>query len=97
MRHAVTASLIGIAATLVLLAGAFAADASGFPNLARSLFWQNGLLQSLVPQGNIGTPESPVYEGSPLNYLAFLASIPLGFAAYGCLAYVALKWRKRGT
>ena len=97
MRLAVKAGLIGVAATAILLAGAFVADASGFPTAARSLFWQNDLLQSLVPLGNIGTPQHPVYEGSPLNLLAFLASIPLGFAIYGSLAYVVLKRRRRGT
>jgi hypothetical protein len=97
MRLVIKAGLIGVAVTVILVAGAFIADASGFPAVARSLFWQNGLLQSLVPLGNIGTPERPVYEGSPLNLLAFMASIPLGFAIYGSLAYVALKRRWRGT
>ena len=94
MPLAVTAGLIGIAATLLLLAGAFLSDASGFPNVASSLFWQNGLLQGFVPLGNIGTPEHPIHEGSPLNLLAFLASIPLGCAIYGFVAYVVLKRHK---
>lgn len=97
MRNVIKASIFGIAFTLLLLACAFAADSAGHPGLARAIFWQNGLLQSAVPLNNIGTAQEPVYEGTPLNIMAFFASIPLGFIIYGVAAYVALRFLRRGT
>jgi hypothetical protein len=87
----------GVLATFVLLALAFLAGAYDMDWLARALFWQNSLLQSLVPLGDIGTPGKPVHEGSPLNLLAFLASIPLGIAIYSSLLWTALAFRGRGN
>jgi hypothetical protein len=77
-------------ATAALIALSFAADYFGLTSLARGLSWQNSLLQSLVPLGNIGTAEHPVSEGSPLNFFAFLASIPLGVIIYSLAAYAVL-------
>lgn len=79
---------IGVLVTLLLLALAFAADLAGFESLATVLFWQNPLLQSLVPMGNIGSAEHPVYEGSPLNLIVFVASLPVGVAIYGLAAFL---------
>jgi hypothetical protein len=93
MRRCLLALAVGVVATLVLLALAFLADACDLDGVARALFWQNSLLQSLVPLGNMGTAEHPVYEGSPLNFLAFLASIPLGIAIYTLLAWIVLAGR----
>lgn len=97
MRNFAIASLIGVAATLLLLAGAFLADSAGHTELSKLLFWQNGLLQSGIPPHNIGTPEKPINEGTPVNFLGFLVSIPLGFFIYGCVAYAAIKGLRRGT
>src|SRR3546814_16980000 len=84
-----------MALTLALLVLAVAADSLGRPGVADSLFWQNGLLQHLAPLHNVGTPERPVYEGSPINFLAFLASIPLGIFVYTVVAYLVLHHRRR--
>jgi len=54
-------------------------------------------LQAAVPLNSIGTAQEPVYEGTPLNLIAFVASIPLGFIIYGVAGYVALRFRQRGT
>jgi hypothetical protein len=97
MRNVVKASVCGVVITLMLLAGAFAADAFAHQDLARALFWQNSLLQQLAPPNNIGTLQKPIYEGTPLNLLAFLASIPFGFIIYGVIAYAALRVQRRGT
>jgi hypothetical protein len=83
-----TAALIGLAAV------AYSADLDG---LAQVLFWQNSLLQSLAPLGNIGTAEHPIYEGTPLNFLAFLASIPVGIVVYSSMAYWALSRSRRAA
>jgi len=97
MRKVAVALVIGVVVTLALLGLAFMADAAGHPGVARALFWHNGVLQSLVPLGNIGTAARPVYEGSPLNFFAFCASIPLGFVIYGAVAYLVLNFVRRGT
>ncbi len=93
LKTAIQASIIGILITLLLLAMAFGVDYLGYPKVSTALFWQNALLQSLCPTFNIGTPDHPVYEGTPLNFLAFIASIPLGFIIYGIPAYVILRSR----
>jgi hypothetical protein len=81
---------IGMLVTLLLLGLAFAADLAGFESLATALLWQNSLLQSLVPMGNIGSAEHPVYEGSPLNLIVFVASFPDGMAIYGLAAFLLM-------
>lgn len=81
------AAVIGVLLTLLLLGLAFVAGMAGHGSLAAALFWQNSLLQSLVPSGNIGTSEHPMHEGSPLNFIAFLASVPFGVAVYGAAAF----------
>ena len=90
IKRIMLAIALGILATAVLIALSFAADSHGFMSLASGLFWQNSVLQSFVPLGNVGTSAHPIHEGSPLNFLAFLASIPVGVILYSLVAYVAL-------
>jgi hypothetical protein len=86
---------IGVVLTSALAVGAFMAHKAGAETIARVLFWPNTLLQELVPPHNVGTPAQPLYEGTPLNFLAFLASFPLGLLAYSVVAYVGLAKRAR--
>jgi hypothetical protein len=95
LKRVLLAFVVGLFATGLLIGLSFVVDSFGFSTIANALFWQNTLLQSYAPLGNIGTAAHPVYEGSPLNFLAFLASIPLGFIVYGVLAYAALTWAHR--
>ena len=95
IKRILLAFAIGVLATAALFALSFAAESFGFTSLANGLLWQNTLLQSFAPLGNIGTPEHPVYEGSPLNFLAFLASIPSGIIIYSLVAYAALTMARR--
>ncbi len=90
----VNAAVFGILATLLLFGLATVAAQYNHLSIAHGLFWQNALLQSLAPLGNIGTAEHPVYEGTPLNFLAFGLSFPLGFAAYGFIAFRWLRGRR---
>jgi hypothetical protein len=90
IKRVMLAIAIGILVTAALVALSFFADSHGFTSLARGLFWQNSLLQSFAPLGNVGTAAHPIHEGSPLNFLAFLASIPIGVIFYSLVAYVAL-------
>ena len=90
IKRATWAIAIGILATVVLIALSFVADLYGFTSLASALFWQHSLLQGFAPLGNVGTSAHPIYEGSPLNFLAFLASIPVGIIFYSLAAYIAL-------
>jgi len=87
---------IGLLLTAGLATTAYLLHIAGAERIARGLFWQNTLLQSLVPMYNIGTPERPIYEGTALNYLAYLASFPMGFVVYSILGYIGLsRWRKQ--
>ena len=90
IKRIMLAIALGILATAVVIALSFVADSHGFTSLASGLFWQNSLLQSFAPLANVGTPAHPVHEGSPLNFLAFLASTPVGVIFYSLVAYVAL-------
>ena len=89
----VVAMVIGVAITAILAVGAKVAHEQGAKSLARVLFWQNTMLQSLVPVHNIATPDRPVYEGTPVNYAAYLASYPLGVLVYAVVAFAALSRR----
>ena len=90
IKRIMLAIAFGILTTAALIALSFVADSYGFTSLASGLFWQNSLLQSFAPLGNVGTLAHPFHEGSPLNFLAFLASIPVGVIFYSLVAYVAL-------
>jgi hypothetical protein len=59
------------------------------------LFWPNTVLQYLVRAPNIGPPDHPLYEGTPLNFLAFIVSFPFAISVYSAVAYVFL--RRFGT
>ena len=95
LKRIMLAIAIGILVTAALIALSFAADSYGFTSLASGLFWQNSLLQSFTPLGNVGTAAHPIHEGSPLNFLAFLASIPFGVIFYSLVAYVPLSVARR--
>jgi hypothetical protein len=95
IKRIVLAIAIGILATAVLIALSFVADSYGFTSLASGLFWQDSLLQGFAPLGNVGTAAHPLHEGSPLNFLAFLASIPFGVIFYSLVAYVALSMARQ--
>jgi len=96
-KRLLVAVIIGVVTTAALMGLAFVAASADLETLAKVLFWQNSLLQSLAPLGNIGTAEHPVYEGTPLNFLAFLASIPVGIIVYSWLAYWALHRLRRAA
>ena len=96
-KRMLLASTAGVLATATLIGLAFAAFNAGLDTLGKILFWQNSLMQTLVPLGNVGTAEHPVYEGTPLNFLAFLASIPVGILIYSFLAYLALHRLRRAA
>ena len=67
------------------------ASALNSESAREALFWPNTVLQYLVPAPNIGTSDHPLYEGTPLNFLAFAASFPFAVVIYGAVAYVFLR------
>jgi hypothetical protein len=81
---------IGVLVTAITAAVSFAMTSRGAESAGEILLWPNTLLQVLVPAPNIGTPDHPLYEGTPLNFFAFLASFPLAITVYGVVAYVCL-------
>jgi hypothetical protein len=92
---------IGITVTLFGVAGSYLAFRAGAQSLSEILLWPNTLLQNLVPVvyglPNVGTPELPLYEGTPVNILAFFISFPLAIFVYSIVAYAFLRWRGRVT
>jgi hypothetical protein len=90
MKRVFIAIAVGFLATLGLNVLAFVADTLGCALLSSVLIWPNTLLQSLTPVYNIGTAERPVMEGTPLNFLAFIGSIPLSWLVYFLITYIFL-------
>jgi hypothetical protein len=86
---------IGIVITALTATLSYLALPAGSELVSEIVFWPNTLMQSLVPIHNIGTPEHPFYEGTPLNIVAFIASFPLAVLLYGTVAYVFLRRRQR--
>jgi hypothetical protein len=66
---------------------------NGAEGASRAVFWPNTLLQAIFPSHNIGTAEQPVYEATPVQFLAFLLSFPFGAVAYSAVAYAWLAHR----
>lgn len=87
------AFVLGAIATFALMGLSVIANECGYELASRIVFWQNTFLQSLVLPINIGSAEHAVYEGSPLNILAYLASLPLGILVYGMAAFAAISRR----
>ena len=95
-RRVLVSLVLGLAVTFALIGLAYVLDDAGYESASRVILWPNSILQSLVPGTDIGTAEHPVLEGSPLNVLAFYASIPLGALVCGCLFFFLvprLRWR----
>ena len=85
---------IGIVITAALSIAAYYSHDAGAEFVSRILLWPNTVLQSAIPCLNIGTPNSPICEGSPWNVVAYLASFPAGVAVYSAAAYLALRRRR---
>jgi len=94
-RHILLAIEIGALVTAASAALAYFAHEAGAASISRALYWPNTLLQSLVSLHNIGSPEQPLYEATPLNFVAFLASFPVSVLMYSVVAYVVLSTRGR--
>jgi len=63
----------------------------------RTVLWPYGLLMSLAGRGpNIGSPEQPLYEGTPVHLLAAVVGLMLSWLFYS-VAIGALWWRRRST
>jgi hypothetical protein len=87
---------IGTLVTAVTAALSYFAFQAGTELVSEILSWPNTLMQSLVPLHNIGTPEHPFYEGTPVNIAAFFVSFPIGILVYFAVAYVFVRRRQCG-
>jgi hypothetical protein len=90
-RRVLVAIGIGVLVTAATAVSSFVLWNRGFDVVGQFVFWPNTLLQTLLPAPNIGTPNHPIYEATPLNGLAFVASFPLAVASYGLVAYAFLR------
>ena len=87
---------IGTLVTAVTAAISYFTFQAGAELVSEVLFWPNTLMQSLVPLHNIGTPEHPFYEGTPVNIAAFFVSFLVGVLVYSAVAYVFVCRRQYG-
>jgi hypothetical protein len=95
LRRILFATLVGLVITILLTFTSYVADTLGARTASQILFWPNTLLQTLVPPNNIGTLEKPIYEGTPLNFLAFIVSFPFAILVYGIGAFFILGYGKQ--
>jgi hypothetical protein len=84
---------LGIGLLVTIVTAAIASSLSS-ESAHEVLFWPNTVLQYLLPTPNIGTPDHPIYEGTPLNLVAFIASFPFAVIVYGSIAYALLRHLK---
>jgi hypothetical protein len=91
VKRILLAAVIGVAVTLLLIALSFAADDAGHDALSNALFWQNWLLQALLPAPAVGSSPNPFAERMPLAFIAWFASVPLGFNIYGVAAFAVIR------
>jgi len=76
---------VGTLVTAMTATLSYFAFHAGAELLSEILFWPNTLMQSLVPLHNIGVPEHPFYEGTPVNIAAFFVSFPLSILVYSAV------------
>lgn len=64
------------------------------PFLVDVLMWPvyliGPVIGKLLPRGNIGTPEHPVYEGTPIDFLVGTALVGLSIFFYPVATFVVL-------
>ena len=89
MRRLAISVICGLTVTVTLAALAFSEVVSR--DTARILLWQCTFLAQGVPHGNIGTPEHPIIEGSPLDLIPVFVGVPLGIPIYALLTYLVLR------
>jgi hypothetical protein len=69
------------------------------PPIVNFLLWPMDLLGpqigKLLPHGNIGTPEHPIYEGTPLDFLAGFALAFFSILLYPITTYLILALASR--
>ena len=94
-KQVFVALLVGLVASFAFLGLSVYSDELELDLSAKAFDWPNTLLQSFFPLNNLGTPEHPVMEGSPLNDLAFLASIPFGALVYGTVFFLGRRFFRR--
>jgi hypothetical protein len=55
------------------------------------------LLGMLVPHPNIGTPEHPIYEGTPLDLVATVIGLPMSALMNILIVYFVMSWLRRAS
>ena len=86
-RAILSALVVGVLVTALSTILAWYLVRNGAANAAQIVYWPNTLLQAVFTPFNIGTAERPIYEGTPVQFVAFLLSFPLSVVAYSAAAY----------
>src|SRR5258705_2862652 len=88
MRRSAISVICGLTLTVTLTVTAFSGLVSR--DTARILLWQCTFLAQGMPRGNIGTPEHPIYEGTPLDFIPVFLGVSLCVPIYSSLIFVIL-------
>ena len=78
----------GILLTFLLTVFAFAGNSRAW---GCTFVWQACLLQTVIH-----TPDNPIHEATPIDFLAFWFGVLLGVPIYSLLSYILL-WRWPGS
>lgn len=95
MKRGTQALTIGTLVTLASFGASYAASAFGSLSPSRLLYWQGWWLQTFLPCLNLGTPEKPMCEGTPLNLVVFLLGLPFGVILYSLIAFAILSAKRQ--
>ena len=89
-RRALLAFLMGVAPVLLAMTQLRTEGA-----LTKFVLWPAILIGGLVPRHNIGTADKPLYEGTPVHWLAANFGLGLSLILYSAIAYALLAWIQR--
>ena len=95
MKRGTQAFTIGTLVTFASFGASYAASACSLLWLSHLLYWQGWWLQTFLPCLNVGSPEKPMCEGTPLNLVVSFLGLPFGVVLYSLVAYAILWARVR--
>jgi len=85
------ATAIGTGIAIALFIASELSGVFGHRFWAHIFEWQASLLQAFIPPHNIGTPEQPLYEGTPVHLFAWYVGVALSVPLYITIAYAILR------
>ncbi len=91
IKRVVASIFIGSAITCVFV---WLASRFNNTNLGKILLWPVPLIVNAIPGLNVGTPENPIYEATPLHFLGYIAGVGVSAIFYSVVVYYAVVKRR---